>query len=422
MNKAWQVIVVAVALACATAVTSMAQAPPSAQAAPQGAAPAKASASAQASADKPAPREGEVASDPIRCWWKTDRTAIRVGERFQLVLTCAVIEATGVTVVPAVNQLEAGAISLTPFEAVSGIRREDVVVPPWRYLQYEYTMRLLSEGFFGQDVNIPSLTVTYNLQAAGAGSEGRDQTYMLPALPMRVLSLVPRTAGDIRDASGQTFAAVESRRFRSTTAMVISGIAFAFAAVLATLALARVVGRYRVRDPHAVRPLPATSLLRGCLRSLSDVRAEAARGGWTPQLTTQALAALRIAAALALGRSVAQEFVDGDAPGRQGQLAVRTGLFRRRRAILSSATTASALTTHLGNGHAKGAQARVNIEQLSDALQVFSAATYGRAADPDTSSLTNALDHAIEAIRRLRLRTMWPMRTADAVARSFSGF
>jgi hypothetical protein len=398
MNKSWQVIVVATALACAGTVTPMAQTP----------------------AARPA--AGEVASDPIRCWWKTDRTAIRVGERFQLVLTCAVIETMGVTVVPAVNQLEAGAISLTPFEAVSGIRREDVVVPPWRYLQYEYTMRLLSEGFFGQDVTIPSLTVTYNLQAAGAGSEGRDQTYMLPALPMRLLSLVPRTAADIRDASGQTFAAVESRRFRATTAVVISGIAFAFAAVLAALALARVVGRYRVRDPHAVRPLPAPPLLRGCLRSLADVRAEAARGGWTPQLTAQALAALRIAAALALGRSVAQEFVEGDAPGRQGQLAVRTGLFRRRRAIVSSATTASALTTRLGDGRVRGAQTRVNLEQLSDALQLFSAATYGRAADADTSSLNNALDHAIEAIRRLRLRTMWPMRAADAVARSFTGF
>ena len=73
MQRRWYVVVVAVALACAGTVTSMAQtAPP----APR------------------APREGEVAAAPIRCWWKTDRTAIRVGERFQLVLTCGVIETT----------------------------------------------------------------------------------------------------------------------------------------------------------------------------------------------------------------------------------------------------------------------------------------------------------------------------------------
>ena len=200
-----------------------------------------------------APREGEVESDPIRCWWKTDKTAIRVGERFQLVLTCGVIETRSVTVVPAVNQLESGAISLTPFEAISGVRREDVVVPPWRYLQYEYTMRLLSEGFFGQDVNIPSLTVTYNLQSSGGGVEGRDQTYMLPPLPMRVLSVVPRTVNDIRDASGQTFAAVETRRFRATLATVAAGIAFAFALVLAVLAVARAAGKFRTRDREALQ-------------------------------------------------------------------------------------------------------------------------------------------------------------------------
>jgi hypothetical protein len=367
---------------------------------------------AQTPAGARAPREGEVASAPIRCWWKTDRTAIRVGERFQLVLTCAVIETTGVTVVPAVNQLEPGAISLTPFEAVSGIRRDDVVVPPWRYLQYEYTMRLLSEGFFGQDVNIPSLTVTYNLQAAGVGSEGRDQTYMLPALPMRVLSLVPRLTGDIRDASGQTFAAVESRRFLATAAMVAAGIAFAFAAVLAVLAVARLAGRYRVRDPKAVRPLPTPSLLRGCLKTLADVRGEAARGGWTPQLTGRALAALRIAGALALGRGVAQSYVNGDAPERQGQVAVRTGVLGRKRAMLSAATTPSAIATRLGETRTQGAQARLNLEQLSEALQVFSAATYGRPAEADASTLNSALDSAVAAIRRLRLRSLWPLRTA----------
>ena len=96
-------------------------------------------------------------------------------------LTCGVIETSSIKVVPAVNQLEPGAVSLTPFEAVAGNRHDDVVVPPWRYIQFEYSMRLLSEGFFGQDVTIPALTVTYNLQSPGAGNtEGRDQTYLLP--------------------------------------------------------------------------------------------------------------------------------------------------------------------------------------------------------------------------------------------------
>src|SRR4030095_11224623 len=126
-------------------------------------------------------KEGEVQSDPIKCWWKADRTAVRVGERFGLVLTCAVIEAGPITVVPVLNQLEPGALSITPFEVVSGARGDDMVAPPWRYVQFDYAVRLLSDGFFGQDVMIPGVTVTYNLQTAG-GTQGRDQTYVLPSL------------------------------------------------------------------------------------------------------------------------------------------------------------------------------------------------------------------------------------------------
>ena len=368
-----------------------------------------------------APREGEVASDPIRCWWKADRTAIRVGEPFALVLTCAVIETTGITVVPAVNQLEPGAISLTPFEALSGVRRDDVIAPPWRYLQYEYRMRLLSEGFFGQDVNIPSLTVTYNLQSAGAGSEGRDQTYLLPPLPMRVESLVPRAATDIRDASSQTFADVESRRFRSTLATVAAWIAFAFAAVLAAVALARAAGHLRSRDPRAVRPLPVPSLLAGCLRELGRARAEAAHAGWTPELRSRAMAALRVAAALALGRPVAQQYVDAGTAERPGQLSVRTGVIRRKRAVVSAATTPLTIAGRMQTAGIRGAQARVNVEQIADALRAFGTATYSRNAEPDPVTLNSAVDTATAAIRRLRFSSFWPMRTAQAVARSVVG-
>jgi hypothetical protein len=384
-----------------------------------------------AGAQTRAPREGEVASDPIRCWWKADTTAIRVGERFGLVLTCGVIETSTITVVPNVNQLEPGAISLTPFEAVSGTRREDVVVPPWRYVQFEYEMRLLNEGFFGQDVSIPSLTVTYNLQSGGAGdtsrtaqtaptAEGRDQTYMLPPLPMRVLSIVPRTAEDIRDASGQSFATVETRRFRSALAMVGAGIGFAFAVVLAAFALVRAAGRWRVRHPQAVKPVPQPSLLRGCLRELGAVRAAAAREGWTPELKGRALAALRVAGAVALGRSVTQQYVDGQVRERPGQVLVRAGLLRRKRALLSASTTPGAIAAGLENGRVHGAQAKVNLQQIGDALQAFSAAAYGRTAG--AASLDASLDAAISAIRRVRASTFWPVRTAQAVARSFTGF
>jgi len=33
-----------------------------------------------------------VETDPIQCWWRTSAGAVRVGEPFSLVLTCAVVE------------------------------------------------------------------------------------------------------------------------------------------------------------------------------------------------------------------------------------------------------------------------------------------------------------------------------------------
>jgi hypothetical protein len=365
-----------------------------------------------------------VESDPIKCWWKADRTAVRVGERFNLVLTCGVIEAGPVTVVPAANQLEPGAIQVTPFEVVSGARRDDIVAAPWRYLQFEYVVRLMNDGFFGQDVSLPPLTVTYTLQARGGSSQGREQSYVLPALPMRILSVVPRDAGDIRDASVETFAAIEGRRFRATAGTVAAVIAFAFAGALLILALVRATSTLRARETTAVRLLPAPSLLAGCLRALSDIRAEA-RGGWSPELMRRALAALRVAGAVALDRRVAQAVVDS-APDvdRDGQLTIRTGWIGRKRAVLSapitSKTIAAAIGSGNGNGRRGGAARQATLQELAEALRVFSAARYGRGEHTDQEALNAALDDGTRAVKRLRTGAMWPMRAANAVARTFT--
>jgi hypothetical protein len=374
-----------------------------------------------AAAQTPAkPREGEVQSDPIRCWWKADRTAVRVGERFGLVLTCAVIEAGPITVVPVLNQLEPGALSITPFEVVSGARGDDMVAPPWRYVQFDYSVRLLSDGFFGQDVMIPGVTVTYNLQTAG-GTQGRDQTYVLPALPMRILALVPRSASDIRDASGQTFASIASRRFRSSLARVLAWGSFAFAGVLAIFAIVRAVGHLRSKSAVTVRKLPVPSMLGGCLDTINEVAADASRTGWTPGLARRAGAAMRIAGAVALDRPVAQNFVGRDAVEREGQVTVRKGWIRPRRVLLSASVTSKSIASHLGNGRGLRANTRARLESISDALGAFSAASYGRNGKADGSALDAAAESSKDAIRSLRARARWPVRTASALVKSFTG-
>jgi hypothetical protein len=376
--------------------------------------------SATAQTPPSGPRPGEVESDPIRCWWKADRTAVRVGERFGLLLTCAVVEAGPIKVVPVLNQLEPGALSLTPFEVVSGTRADDVMVPPWRYVQFDYAVRLLSDGFFGQDVTIPALTVTYNLQTAG-GTQGRDQTYVLPALPMRILSLVPKGATDIRDASGQTFASVASRRFRSSLARVLAWVAFAFAGLLVVLAVVAATRRYRATSAAAVRRLPAPSVLSGCLTALSDVAGEASRGGWSPELARRAVAAMRVAAAVAIGRPVAQDFADRDAVTRDGQVEVRTGWLRPQRVLLSASVTPTYITSELARRRALHTGARTRLESIADVLAALSTAGYSRDGKLDGSSLDTAVESGRDVIRSLRSRMRWPMRSVGVLTRAFPG-
>ena len=381
----------------------------------------------KAAAPRLPPRAGQVESDPIRCWWKTDRTSVRVGEAFGLTLTCGVIETGPIAVVPALTQLEGGAIQLTPFEVVSATRRADVVVPPWRYVQFEYSVRLLNDGFFGQDINLPAVTVTYNLKSAGADSTGRDQTYVLPALPMRILSLVPKAAGDIRDASALTFADIESRRYYATAARVAAAIALVFAAVFAVLAVLRFAQRFRVRTPAAARVVPVASVLAGCATTLRDVQRDVRSAGWSPELARKALPAMRIAGASAMGRPIAQQYVAADVTTREGQVVVKTGTLGLGRAVVSAATTPGAIATALDGRASGGARARGAMSQLGDALQAFGRAAYGRQSKEaggqtlDSAELDRALETALEAVQRLRVGALWPMRMVQTVTRGVMG-
>jgi len=367
------------------------------------------------------PRAGEVETAPITCWWRSDRSAIRVGERFTLVLTCGVIEAGATTVVANVNQLEAGALSITPFEAVSGVRGGDVIVAPRRFFQFEYTVRLLGDGFFGKDVEVPPLRVTYNIQGPGGTTQGRDRTYVLPALPMRVLSIVPESATDIRDSSGLTFAGIEARRFRVSGARVAAVIFFAFAGVLVLMGLVGAVRERRATVGPVVTVASAATVLAACLRSLADIKHEAGRSGWTPDLTRRALGVFRIGGAQALGRTVAQQLVDGDAVEHEGQIAVRSGWIRRRRTLVSAATTPRLVALRLEKGPAPGPKARATLEQIAAALEAFSLAAYGRSGTIDGPALDAALDQGVRAIGHLRAGVSWPMRGVAMVTRSFVG-
>src|SRR5437764_492619 len=116
-------------------VVFLALAAPAAAQAPAVPAPAKpASPRATSSAPKAftqTRRPGDVEVDPIKCFWKTDRSTVIVGERFTVVLTCGIIDTDQIKAVPDFNQLEGTTIGLQPFEVVKSVRHEDVKNAPW---------------------------------------------------------------------------------------------------------------------------------------------------------------------------------------------------------------------------------------------------------------------------------------------------
>lgn len=348
----------------------------------------------------------EVVVPPIECWWKTDRSAVRVGENFVLTLTCAVLDAERVQVVVDESGLAPSALHLVPFDIVGGERFRDILNAPRRFFQYQYTMRVLGEEFFGKEITLPRLQISYRVQNSlqgGAALQGREAQYSLVPVPIRVLSLVPAGTADIRDTPSDTFGDVDARLFRSNLLLILAGVAFVLAGLVAVMLLARAAVKRRVTASARHRTVSPGAVLRAASRELGRVQAESQSGGWNTDLAGRAAAALRLAGAVALSRPISHKEVDRDTPPTEGQViaAPGIGMLRGRRTVLSASVTPD--TTSL-NG--KSAPASPSWQSLSQSLGVFSAARYSRNGGIDGTALDAALAEGWDAVKRLRV-TQW---------------
>jgi hypothetical protein len=337
----------------------------------------------------------EVAVSPIECWWKTDRSAIRVGEQFQLTLTCAVLDTDKVKVVVDESSLAPSALHLVPFEIVSGQRFRDIRNSPRRFFQYQYVMRVLGEDFFDKEVSLPRLQITYRVQNmlnSGPAIAGREAQYSLRPVPIRVLSLVPNAAADIRDTPPETFGDVDTRLFQSNILLIGAGVGLALALLLLVVVTVRTTVKHRAASAVKKRAVSPTLVLRAASRELAAVKSAAQSDGWNGELAGRAAAALRLAGAIALRRPVSQrEALRGAAPS-EGQIAIRHGL-RGRKIVLSSAVTSDALNGPAANAIWSG---------ISQTLGVFTAVRYSKNGTPDATALDTALAEGQDLVRRLR--------------------
>src|SRR6478609_4871511 len=197
-------------------------------------------------------------ADPLQCWWRTSAGAIRVGEQFTIVLTCAVLETDAATVVVDQSRLEPSVVQFAPFEVLGGSHGADLRTDRRRFFQYEYRLRLITETMFGKDAALPETKISYRVQSKvskNTGIQGRDQTYLLPPQSVKVLSLVPADATDIRDTPVETFGDIDQRAFRANLFTVVGTTLFVVAGLLALLAIVRLYRRYRAPAAATDRPI-----------------------------------------------------------------------------------------------------------------------------------------------------------------------
>jgi hypothetical protein len=362
----------------------------------------------QAAAPPPsAAAQANLEVDPIRCWWRTSEGAVRVGETFSVVLTCAALQTDAVQVVPDESRLDPTVAQMAPFEVTGGAHPTDLYSGDRRFFQYEYYLRVINPDVIGKDIKIPDPLIHYRINstvAANAALQGREHNYLMPPLAVRVLSLVPADAPDIRDSSKDTFSSAEQLSFRASVVQIVAITTMAVGVLILVVGLVRLLMRTRKQAIVGVRGLSEGAILRAASRELASVQRDA-EGGWNHDLAARALAATRIPAATALGRPVNQYEAHSVQAG-DGRLITGRGL-RRTPTIISGAGTSGDMARALDRLPQDASERQV-FEDLQAALAAFTAVTYAREAPLDRSALDQALERAVSGARKLRSLRAWP--------------
>jgi hypothetical protein len=254
------------------------------------------------------------------------------------------------------------------------------------------------------------MSITYRIESRvqqDAAVQGREQTYELPALTMRINSLVANDASHIREATVPSLDDIAARQFRSRMYRLVALILFGVAALTLAVALLRVVRQRRKQDMAAARHfLPHRAVLAGVRRELAEIQRQTRGGGWSLDTLSRALAAARVVASYAAGQPVSQRET-AEATG--GELLLSGGLFGRRRIGVSGTTTARALSSSATSG------------DLDSALTTLTAARYGRLDNYDSSALDDALATVMRVADRVASQHTWIAESTRSLTAALRG-
>jgi hypothetical protein len=356
--------------------------------------------------------------EPIRCWRQSSAGAITIGESFTVVLTCAVYEADNAQVIPDESRLGVASIQMAPFEILGGSHPPDVRRGSRRFFQYDYQLRIIGPDAVGQDINIPPLPISYRIQSrvgAAATLDGRDLSYVMPMMPIKVLSLVPADASDIRDASEAGLGPVASLRFRSSLFRVLALTFGALAAVMLVLALIPLARSNATAAADERGRVPDRAILHRAAEDLAAVQSRVSGDGWTDDTVARALASTRLVAAAAIDQQIGQRAAAGDGTVPEGRLLVKHGWLRKTGATVSSSATADDVMRARARNGKWSTTRQQQLEGLQSGLSVLSNALYRKEPVRDAPALDDAVRHAVAvakdvAAERGRWNAPWARR------------
>ncbi len=364
-----------------------------------------------------------VEVDALQCWRRVGKNAVHVGERFDMMLTCSVVETDTARAVADLAWLEPETLTVSPFEVLDGERYRDILRGPRRFFQYRYALRIIGEDHFGLDVELPPLEVKYRIERAldaTTAVEGRELTYVLPSESVRVLALVPAGVTDIRELPGETFGDAEARLFRANASSIVATTLGIFAAAVLLIAAVRARREWRGAAAAADTRVSEWRVARTALGELSAVQVASQTEGWTMELVTQALASFRIAASLALGLPMEQVTAVDTASetDRENRLRVRPWLLGGAGALVSSSVTPRRVDAAFPSIRTTRPDDAGLIQSIREGLVIFTTAHYGSSGELQTDALSTQIDAGVGALRTLSTRTLPPVRFVSELRRS----
>jgi hypothetical protein len=357
-----------------------------------------------------------IAADALSCWWKSDKSSIRIGEEFTVTLTCRLLETSREKTILNDALIEPSVLNLSPYQVKGGTRFKEIIrILPGpdgpvalRNVQYVYTVMLMGEGFFGKDVPLPPLEIRYHIDLVtnkDAVTPGKERTYVLSPLPMRVQSLVPKAANAIRDAGNETFGDIEGRRRNAVVAFFAAGIFLLLPLVVLLPILVRAV-RGRRKGVSNGTIFRDKDLLRRLAGEVDRIEKSRRTAPWDDASVLTVLSVFRVGGALAVGRVVTQVPVGVETRGVEGQLEFCKGFWPRTKVLVSASLTPEEMAKELAGANTQGAVAARREALLQETQRAFAAFNDARYATPgnlaDRETLDGALKTGLRLLRELR--------------------